>query len=119
MKRRRHKYGVAAKEDRQADGITFASRKEMLRYLELKLMVRAGAIRNLKLQPRFKLEVNGIHVCTYVADFQYEERRGDFGGDDYWPAVVEDVKGIPGGTDVYKLKKNLMRACLGIEIRET
>lgn len=96
----------------QADGITFASAKEAKRYGELKLLLHAGRIRDLERQQTFTLIVNGEKVCSYRADFVYQEfAKGA------WSRVVEDVKGQP--TAVYKLKKKLMRACLGIDIRET
>lgn len=92
------------------DGIRFASKREAGRYLTLKLLSKAGRIRDLKMQVRFKLLCNGHHITTYVADFTYEEWANDD-----WQSVVEDVKGVR--TDVYKLKRKLMLAH-GIEIRE-
>ncbi len=89
------------------DGITFASKKEARRYGELKLLVRARKIRNLRLQVPYDLEVNGAKICRYVADFVYREGKEE---------KVEDTKGVK--TDVYKLKKKLMLACLGITITE-
>jgi phage gp36-like protein len=94
------------------DGITFDSKKEGQRYLELKLLARAGKISDLKLQVRYPLSVeatNGklVKICTYVADFTYCENGHP---------VVEDVKGFR--TDVYKIKKNLMAALHGVEVRE-
>lgn len=90
------------------DGVNFASAKEAKRYGELKLLQRGGRISDLVLQPRFPLSVNGDLVCTYVGDFAYRE-----GGQ----AIVEDSKGVE--TPEFKLKKKLMRACLGIEVRIT
>jgi len=69
----------------------------------------AGEIINLELQPKFPIEVNGIKICTYIADFRYKERDGT--------EVVEDCKGFK--TDVYRLKKKLVKAIYGIEILET
>lgn len=89
---RAHKYGIAPKEDRTVDGIAFASKKEATRYAELKMLVRAGRISNLTIQPRFPLYA-GIF---YVADFQYIEDG---------LTIVEDVKGFL--TAEYKLKKKL------------
>ena len=91
------------------DGIKFQSKREARRYGELKLLQRANKIEHLTLQRSFALEVNGQLVTTYIADFDYFEV--DTG---QW--VVEDVKGLR--TPVYQLKKALMRACRGIEIRE-
>ena len=94
------------------DGIRFDSKRESERYIELKLMQDAKEIQNLRLQPRFPLLIEtpdgAICVGTYVGDFAYETM--DF------KAVVEDVKGVL--TAVYRLKKKLVRALYGIEIRE-
>ena len=76
----------------------------------LKALERAGTIRDLKLQPRFKLHVNGQLICTYVADFEYEKELKD--GE--WISVVEDTKGVE--TPEFKLKKKLMKAVHGVEI---
>jgi Protein of unknown function (DUF1064) len=91
-----------------ADGKTFASKREARRYGELLLRERAGEIVGLATQVPFDLLVNGIKVCRYVADFVY------FEGERY---VVEDSKGCK--TAVYRLKRKLMLAVHGIEIRET
>jgi len=90
------------------DGIEFASRKEANRYGELKVLRDAGAISSLQLQVRYKLKVNGCHICDYIADFVYM-RDGQ--------PVTEDVKGRR--TPVYSLKAKLMRAVHGITILET
>jgi hypothetical protein len=104
-KRGSNKYGNVKT---TVDGFAFDSKKEAARYGELKLLQRAGEIRDLELQPRFPLVVNGHKVCTYVGDFKYTELAG--------VEVIEDVKGVK--TDVYRLKAKLMLACLGIEITE-
>jgi len=89
------------------DGIRFASKREANRYAELKIELHAGEITDLKLQKRFALCVNGVHICDYVADFVYY-RQG--------VRAVEDAKGK--ATDVYKIKRALMRAIHGIKIVE-
>lgn len=91
------------------DGKTFASRREANRYTELRLLERAGAVSNLETQVRYPLNVNGILISHYVADFKYFDR-----GKKAW--VVEDAKGF--ATDVYKIKKKLVRALYGIDIIE-
>lgn len=104
---RRHKYGVAAKEDRTMDGIVFASKKEMTRYAELKLMEKAGEIGCLEIQVGYPLVVNGKTVGKYVADF------------DYWTdgkRITEDVKGMR--TPIYRLKKKMFEAQYGRPIKE-
>ena len=91
------------------DGIRFASKGEAGRYKELKLMERSGTIACLELQPRYPLVVNGVKVGEYRADFRYTEIGAG--------VIVEDFKGVR--TPVYRLKRLLVRALYGIEIRET
>jgi hypothetical protein len=78
--------------------------------LYLKALERAGRCRNLELQVRFPLEVNGQKICTYIADFRYELERGE----GLWEHIVEDAKGVE--TPEFKIKKKLMKAIHGIEI---
>ena len=92
----------------EADGHIFDSKKEAARYQELKLMQQAGDISNLRLQPKYCIHIENDKICDYIADFAYIENRHH---------IVEDVKGIK--TAVYRLKKKLLRAIYGIDIRET
>ena len=87
--------------------IRFASQAEARRYQELLMLNKAGCIRCLELQPRFKIVIGGQKICTYVADFRYTEGSRE---------VTEDVKGVR--TPVYKLKKRLVEAIYGIRIQE-
>ena len=97
---KRHKYNA---KKIKIDEIEFDSKKEAKRYLELKMLEKAGKIKNLKLQPLFLLQEGfyyrgkAIRQITYRADFEYVDEKGN--------KVVEDVKGVK--TDVYKLKKKL------------
>jgi hypothetical protein len=93
----------------EVDGLKFASRAEARRYGELKLMQRANLIEDLQLQPRYGLCVNGKLICTYVGDFRYFDRQTK-------AECLEDAKGME--TPVYKLKRKLMQAIYGIEIKE-
>ncbi len=85
-----------------------ASQREMRRCAELQYRVMAGEIRDLTQQPRYPMIVNGVKVCTYIADFRYIDSQGRL-----W---VEDAKGFL--TPEYKLKKKLMKAVHGIDITE-
>jgi hypothetical protein len=99
------------------DGISFASKREAARYAELKLLLKVNQIRNLELQPKFPIEVRGVKVCTYVADFQYQRLDVDDGGTTgRWTQVVEDAKGMR--VPIYRLKAKLVKALYGIEIQE-
>lgn len=92
------------------DGSTFASKKERDRYNELDLLRRAGYITKLDLQVRYPLVVKKVRIGVYVADFVYVEK-------DKVGRVVEDVKGFR--TPLYQMKKRLMKALYGVEIRES
>src|SRR4030095_5807586 len=89
-------------------GIRFASRKEARRYQELLILLRTGQIENLRLQVNYPLEINGVKVTSYRADFVYQESGR---------TVVEDVKGFR--TREYRIKQKLMLALHGIQILET
>ena len=93
------------------DGITFDSKKEATRYQELKLLERAGEIKDLKLQQDFILieKTNYGRAIKYRADFTYIDKKNGY--------VVEDTKGVR--TSVYRLKKRLMQEKYGITIKET
>ena len=91
------------------DGYTFDSLSEAQRYGELKFEELAGHIADLQVHQRFCLDVNGVHICDYEADFTYR-RNGRF--------VVEDVKSTATVTRLYRVKKKLMMAVLGITIQE-
>lgn len=99
-------------------GEKFDSVKEYHRWGCLKLMQRAGLIKDLKRQVKYVLipaqrDQTGKVVereMSYIADFEYFDlKRG--------VKVVEDTKGFK--TDVYKLKKKLMLWVHGIRIEET
>jgi DNA mismatch repair ATPase MutS len=84
------------------DGITFDSKKEAARWAELRIMERAGLIKNLERQVPFKCSIDGHHICTWIADFVFFE--GKF-------RVVEDVKSpFTRKLPVYRLKKKLVEA---------
>lgn len=91
------------------DGIRFHSKKEGRRYLELKAMLQAGLIEDLRRQVYYDLDVNGVHIAKYVADFVYFDTQRQ-------EEVVEDPKGVR--TQVYKIKKRLMKAVHDIEVEE-
>ncbi|MCL5952181.1 MAG: DUF1064 domain-containing protein [Chloroflexi bacterium] len=89
------------------DGITFASQREANRYAELVIELKAGEIEELVLQKPFSLDVNGVHVCDYIADFVYRRKGAQ---------IVEDAKGKR--LELFRIKKLLMKAVLGIEVVE-
>jgi hypothetical protein len=104
----KNKYG--ARKLTAPDGQKFDSVKEYHRWGCLRLLERAGKISDLKRQVSFELipKQDGERACTYVTDFTYYE-NGQY--------VVEDCKGFK--TDVYRIKKKLMKWVHGISITET
>lgn len=101
---RPNKYGNVRTE---RDGIDFVSKHEADVYSELCLMQAAGEISCLATQRKYLLAVNDQKICTYIADFVYIQDHEQ---------VVVDAKGVK--TPVYKLKKKMMKAILGIDIVE-
>lgn len=106
--------------------IRFDSRKEARRYDELMAMLRAGKIRDLKLQQQFTLQeayttTEGVRVraIRYQADFTYQKPQFvDRDGEWIWGLVVEDVKSRATKTRAYAMKKKLMQERFNIEIQE-
>lgn len=85
------------------DGIVFDSKKEAEYYCQLKLLKRAGEIRDFGLQPKYELQPtfkkNGTthRSITYVADFVITNNDGT--------TEIVDIKGVE--TQVFKIKQKL------------
>lgn len=83
-------------------GITFDSGLEAKRYTQLKILESAGIIKNIQIQPKFRLmdsykyDGKTIRAIDYIADFMYEENG---------KRIVEDVKVIR--TKDYIIKSKL------------
>jgi len=99
------------------DGIKFPSLKEARRWGELRLMEKAGEIRNLRRQVAIPLMGQNGPLRTrtgrpmkITVDFVYEDRRLG------WAEVYEDSKGKP--TRDYEVRKAVVEA-MGLEILET
>lgn len=82
--------------------VTFDSGLEAKRYTQLKMLEKAGTIKNVQIQPKFRLmdsykyDGKTIRAIDYIADFTYKEND---------KVIVEDVKGIK--TQAYAIKKKL------------
>ena len=100
------------------DGITFDSKREAGRYQELKALAARNLIEDLRHQVPFELapgvrfsdEKRAKPALRYVADFAYKlDGR----------LIVEDVKSsITAKAAAYRIKRHLMLAVHGIEVRE-
>lgn len=59
------------------DGITFDSGLEGRTYLEYKLEVRGGYIKDLKIHPVYPIYIKDIKVCDVELDFEFYDCRVD------------------------------------------
>ena len=101
------------------DGETFDSKKEYKRWKELQLLEKAGEIRNLRRQVKYRLLPSQYiykdgenPVCverpvSYIADFVYDTPA---------ETIVEDCKGFH--TKEYILKRKMMLYLKNIRIQE-
>ncbi len=103
----------------ELDGMTFDSKKEHKRYIELKAMQQRGEIFGLELHTKFELapktklegEKRAKPALRYFADFTYYNTRGEY--------IVEDVKSAATRKLAsYRNKKHLMSTVHGISIIE-
>lgn len=116
----------------KVDGIIFDSKKEAVRYKELKILEKAGIIHDVQRQVKYILipaqyePTSSVYVkgnnkgkpkkgkliereCAYYADFVYSTKGGEL--------VVEDTKGVK--TPEYIIKRKLMLYVHNIKIKET
>lgn len=97
----------------EIDGYLFDSKREAIRYNQLKLRRLAGEIDHLTPHQVFDLEVNGIKVGRYTADFTYIENAGP--NKDL--LIVEDVKSSGTiKTEAFRLRARLFHAVTGYQI---
>lgn len=103
----------------ELDGMTFDSKKEHKRYIELKAMQQRGEIFGLEHHTKFELapktklegEKRVKPALRYFADFTYYIITGQY--------IVEDVKSeATRKKDSYRNKKHLMKTVLNIDVRE-
>lgn len=94
------------------NGVTFDSKKEAERYLDLLQMQSMGLISGLELQPeflileRFRHEGRTERAIIYRADFRYIQNGR---------TVVEDVKGVR--TEAYKIKRKMFLSQYGDKVQ--
>lgn len=88
----------------------FDSKAEYERFCELKLIEAGGQISNLRRQVAYPVEINGIHICVWVADYVYTDNTTG-------QECAEDCKGH--ATDVFKLKRKMIEAYYGFKILVT
>jgi hypothetical protein len=103
----------------ELDGMTFDSKKEHKRYIELKAMQQRGEIFGLEHHTKFELapktklegEKRVKPALRYFADFTYYISTGEY--------IVEDVKSAATRKLAsYRNKKHLMKTVFDIDVRE-
>lgn len=103
----------------ELDGMTFDSKKEHKRYIELKAMQQRGEIFGLEHHTKFELapktklegEKRAKPALRYFADFTYYNITGEY--------IVEDVKSAATRKLAsYRNKKHLMKTVFNIDVRE-
>lgn len=85
----------------------FHSRLEAKHYLQLKMLEKAGKIRDMRTQVPYKLTCNNILICKYILDFQFYDN--ELGCIRY-----VDSKGVI--TSIFRIKKKFVEAQYGIII---
>lgn len=101
----------------------FASEAEAKYNAHLELQQRHGLITHLDRQVVFPFKVNGVEITTYRADFTYREKGQHVVVDvkpkaSTWVKTGNGWKKKPLRDEVFRLKKKMMVAFYGIEIKE-
>lgn len=91
------------------DGIRFDSKKEAIRWTQLKLRERAGDIRDLKRQVPFQLKVGEVVIGKLILDLVYFDCNLN-------ETVYEDVKSPVTITQLFKWKRKHFEAQYGFKI---
>ena len=105
----KNRFSVVEPDRRTMDGKLFASKKEMLRYADLKMLERAKEISKLEMQPKFAVFINDKPFCTYTADFRYVDKNGE--------VVIEELKSTGTAKDAaYRLRKKAAELYHGIKV---
>ncbi len=81
--------------------------------MTLKLLERAGEIKDLRRQIKFSLEVEATWICNYTADFGYFEKNTDLAFPGEWAELetIEESKGA--WTPDFKIKWVLFHVLFG------
>ncbi len=90
------------------DSVSFASKKEAARYVDLRLLEKAGSINDLQHHPVYKLSAGGRVIGKIIPDFQYIENGA---------LVCEDVKSTPTITAIFRWKAKHLLYEHGIAIK--
>jgi hypothetical protein len=105
------RYPRAPKADRTLDGETFDSKREMLRWQNLRIKQMAGLISQLTRKKSYPIEINGGFYTKYTPDAEYVTATGQ--------QVFEDVKSSGTRKDpAYRLRKKAFELYYGVQVTE-
>lgn len=91
------------------NGELYDSTTEFHRFLQLQQKVNKGEISDLRKQVTYALDVEGEHICDYIADFVYIENG---------QTVVEDTKSLyTSNNPVFRIKRKLMLAIHKVRVK--
>ena len=108
-KKKRSKYN---NEKIEFDNEIFDSKKELDRYIVLRMLQTSHEIKDLKCHVNFDLESNDTRIAYYEADFVYIILKSG-------AQVVEDVKSpATRKLSTYRLKNKMMLEQYGVTIKE-
>lgn len=104
------------------NNLKFDSIGECKRYIDLMYMAKDNIISDLQLQIKYKLNINNVYVCDYIADFKYIVKNKDtfnyLLGKEFVKenetTIIEDFKGKE--TKEFIIKEKMMFAIYGIQI---
>lgn len=93
-----------------ADGQKFKSILESAFYNRMWVLQKAGEVQLIEREVRYELIVNGVFLAAYLLDFRitYTDGRIEY----------VDCKSTATKTPLYMIKKGLMLALYGIELKE-
>lgn len=110
-KRTKGRYNVKPKSERTYKGVVYDSAHEMYYAQQLDMLLKKGVVVKWDRQVRFDVVINLHKICFYKLDFLVN----------YADGTVEyiDCKSTPKLVDAtYKLKKKLIKAIYGFDIKE-
>jgi hypothetical protein len=89
------------------DNIKFHSKLEASHYQQLKKLQKQGQIKELELQPSYKIIINNIKICKVILDFKFYDNEKD-------KYRYVDSKGVY--TAISRLKHKLLQASHDIKV---
>lgn len=97
----------------EVDGVKWASKYELACWRELKLIEKAGLIKNLKRQVTLSFEHNGVKLWTTRPDFYFEIETPEGRMEPFW---ADAKNSFTANSRTFKTSQKMMKAFLGKEM---